>query len=194
MKLILGSASPRRRELLAQIGIIPDLVLSTEIDETPYPAEVPRIYVERMAREKSTAVPQSGNALVLTADTTVSAGRRILGKPGDTDEAERFLRTLSGRRHQVTTAVCVRQNDKQEMRVVVTRVKFKRLSEAEVSAYLASGEWLGKAGGYAIQGIAAAFIPEIRGSYSNVVGLPLAETANLLTGLGYAVTYARQPT
>ena len=188
MRLILGSASPRRRDLLAQIGVVPDAIRPAEIDETPAKKELPRPYVERMAREKC-AVLGGGDGLVLTADTVVSCGRRILGKPGDVGEAERVLRLLSGRSHRVTTAICVARGEAVHCRTVETRVTFKRLSDAEIAGYLASGEWRGKAGGYAIQGIAGAFIPRINGSYSNVVGLPLAETAALLAGLGYPVRY-----
>ena len=199
MRLILGSASPRRRDLLAQIGVIPDAVAPADIDETPRQGELPRVYVERMAREKCVAVADgdlslpTGSNLILTADTVVCAGRRILGKPADAAEATRFLLLLSGRRHRVTTSVCVSDGDVTRQRTVETRVKFKRLSDAELSAYLRSGEWQGKAGGYAIQGIGAAFIPAINGSYTNVVGLPLTETANLLIGMGYSVTYEGQP-
>ena len=191
MRLVLGSASPRRRDLLAQIGVVPDAVAPADIDETPLNGELPRVYVERMAREKNSAINEAG--LVLTADTVVSAGRRILGKPEDVAEAAQFLLLLSGRRHRVTTSVCVSDGDVVRQRTVETRVKMKRLSDAELSAYLRSGEWQGKAGGYAIQGIGAALIPEINGSYTNVVGLPLTETANLLAGMGYPVNYEGQP-
>lgn len=199
MRLILGSASPRRRDLLAQIGVIPDTVAPADIDETPARGEFPRVYVERMAREKCVAVADgdpslsTGTDFILTADTVVSAGRRILGKPVDAAEAARFLLLLSGRRHRVTTSVCVSDGSVTRQRTVETRVKFKRLSDAELSAYLRSGEWQGKAGGYAIQGIGAAFIPAINGSYTNVVGLPLTETANLLIGMGYPVTLEGSP-
>lgn len=171
--------------------MVPDLVEPADIDETPRKSELPRPYVERMAREKNLAI--SGEGLVLTADTTVSAGRRILGKPADAAEAAKFLLLLSGRAHRVTTSVCVRAAETLRQRTVETRVRMKRLSDAEISAYLRSGEWQGKAGGYAIQGLAAAFIPEIHGSYTNVVGLPLTETAALLTGLGYPVSYEPVP-
>ncbi|MEM9061475.1 MAG: nucleoside triphosphate pyrophosphatase [Pseudomonadota bacterium] len=191
MRLVLGSASPRRRDLLAQIGVIPDAISPADIDETPHKGELPRPYVERMAREKNLGVADDG--LILTADTVVSAGRRILGKPADASEAAEFLLLLSGRRHRVTTSVCLRHGETLRQRTVETRVKLKRLSDAELSAYLRSGEWQGKAGGYAIQGIGAAFVPEIIGSYTNVVGLPLTETANLLTGMGYPVNYEGTP-
>ena len=187
LRLVLASASPRRRDLLAQIGVVPDEIVPADIDETPTPGELPRPYVERMAREKNLAVQADG--LVLTADTTVSAGRRILGKPENAAEATEFLLLLSGRRHRVTTSVVARLGEITRQRTVETRVKLKRLADAEISAYLRSGEWQGKAGGYAIQGMAAAFVPEIHGSYTNVVGLPLTETANLLTGLGYPVDF-----
>ena len=172
---------------MAQIGVVPDEIAPADIDETPKPGELPRPYVERMAREKNLAVEAEG--VVLTADTTVSAGRRILGKPENAAEATEFLLLLSGRRHRVTTSVVARLGDTTRQRTVETRVKLKRLSDNEISAYLRSGEWQGKAGGYAIQGMAAAFVPEIHGSYTNVVGLPLTETANLLTGLGYPVDF-----
>ena len=191
MRLVLGSASPRRRDLLGQIGVVPDQIAPADIDETPLKAELPRVYVERIARQKNAAVTAEG--LILTADTVVSAGRRILGKPTNATEAAQFLMLLSGRRHRVTTSVCVRLGDIVRQRTVETRVKMKRLSDHELSAYLRSGEWQGKAGGYAIQGIGAALIPEINGSYTNVVGLPLTETTNLLQGLGYPVTYEGTP-
>ncbi len=192
-RLVLASASPRRRALLAQIGVVPEAVVPAEIDETPRKAELPRRYAERVAREKAEAVAARADGLVLAADTVVAAGRRILGKPADAAEAVRFLLLLSGRRHRVTTAVCLAGAGAVRLRTVETRVKMKRLSDAELSAYIRSGEWRGKAGGYAIQGIAAAFVPEIHGSYTNVVGLPLAETANLLAGAGYPVSYEGPP-
>lgn len=191
MRLILGSASPRRRELLALVGVVPDDVRAAEIDEAPLPRELPRACAARLARAKVDAVQAGPDELVLAADTVVSTGRRILGKPADAAEAERFLRLLSGRRHRVTTAVCLRLGARRWERLVETRVKVKRLGAEEIAAYLASGEWRGKAGGYAIQGMAAAFIPEIVGSYTNVVGLPLAETVGLLRGAGYPVFIRR---
>ncbi len=184
MRLILGSASPRRRELLAQLGLVPDRVLSPDIDETPLRGELPRPYCLRMAVEKARALPLGPGEVLLSADTTVALGRRILGKPGDADEARRFLESLSGRRHTVITAVAVRAGDRLRTRENVTAVRMKRLSEPEISGYLATGDWQGKAGGYAIQGPAAAFIPWIQGSYSGVMGLPLAETAALLQAAG----------
>ena len=189
MRLILGSASPRRRDLLARIGVVPDQVRAVEIDETPAKGELPHAYVDRMAREKAEAVPAGPDELVLAADTEVSIGRRILGKPSGEAEAVEFLLLLSGRRHRVTTALCLKLGERRWRRRVETRVKFKRLSDTEISAYIRSGEWRGKAGGYAIQGLAGAFIPEINGSYTNVVGLPLTETAALLQGAGYPVSF-----
>ena len=174
-RFILASASPRRLELLAQVGLVPDEVIPAEIDETPHKAELPRDYVARMALQKHQKVAREG-AIVLAADTVVACGRRILGKPEDAAQARQFLQLLSGRRHRVYTAVCVGER----VKTVMTQVKFKRLSTAEIEGYLASNEWQGKAGGYAIQGRAAAFVPFISGSYSNVVGLPLAETTSLL--------------
>ncbi len=185
MKFILGSGSPRRLELLAQIGVVPDDIRAPDIDETPIKAELPRPYCTRMAREKVAAVEAGADDIVLCADTTVALGRRILGKPADADEAEAFLRLMSGRRHKVVTAVAVRRGDKLWRRDVQSTVKMKVLSDAEIKAYLASGDWQGKAGGYGIQGPAAAFIPWISGSYTAIVGLPVAETANLLIAAGY---------
>ncbi|MCR9157546.1 MAG: Maf family protein [Rhodobacteraceae bacterium] len=185
MKLILGSGSPRRRELLAQIGVEADDIRPPDINEDPRPGELPRPYCVRLAREKALAIPSSDDEIVLSADTTVALGRRILGKPEDAAEAAQFLYALSGRRHRVVTAVAVRRGDKLWERDVVTQVKMKSLSDAEVNAYLASEDWRGKAGGYAIQGPAGAFVPWINGSFSAVVGLPLAETANLLMAAGY---------
>ncbi len=186
MRLILGSASPRRLELLGALGITPDDVRPADIDETPAKDELPRPYVRRMAREKVLAVPCGRGEAVLAADTTVCAGRRILGKAETEAEAEAFLRLLSGRRHRVITAIAVRTPDHLWERDVQTVVKMKRLSDAEIAAYLASGEWRGKAGAYGIQGRAAAFIPWLQGSHSAVVGLPLAETATLLAAAGVA--------
>ena len=183
MRLTLASASPRRLELLAQIGVVPDEVRPADIDETPLKAELPRVYAGRLAREKALAVQAEG--LVLAADTVVAVGRRILEKPIDAAEAERFLRLLSGRRHRVITGVALRHGDKLMAKQVETAVRFKHMSEAEIAAYIASTEWQGKAGGYAIQGLASAYIPWINGSYSNVVGLPLAEVSNMLTSAGY---------
>lgn len=185
MRLILGSGSPRRRELLAQIGVVVDEIRPPEIDETPQKAELPRPYCMRMAREKALAVPGAAGDIILSADTTVALGRRILGKPADRDEAAAFMRAMSGRRHRVITAVAVRRGDRLWQRDVVTNVRMKRLSEAELSAYLDTGDWQGKAGGYGIQGPAGALIPWISGSFTAVVGLPLCETAGLLQAAGY---------
>ncbi|WP_372892650.1 Maf family protein [Rhodosalinus sp.] len=189
MRLILGSASPRRQELLARLGIVPDDVRPADIDETPAKGELPRPYTARMAREKAAALDAALDSgpddLILTADTTVAAGRRILGKPADAAEARAFLELLSGRRHRVVTAVALRRGDRVWERQVESAVKMKRLAEVEIRGYLASGEWQGKAGGYAIQGLAEAFIPWMQGSYSGVMGLPLAETAGLLQGAGW---------
>ncbi len=185
MRLILGSASPRRRELLAQLGLVPDAVLPPDIDEDPHRAEQPRPYCARLAREKVLAVQAQPDDIVLCADTTVALGRRILGKPRDAGEAAAFLTALGGRRHQVITAVAVRRGARIWQRESVSAVKMKRLSDIELNAYLAGGEWRGKAGGYAIQGAASAFIPWISGSFTGIVGLPLAETAALLQAAGY---------
>ncbi len=186
-ELILASASPRRLQLLAQIGIAPSRVVPPEIDEAPLRRELPRSYATRMAREKALIVGAAfpGN-FVLAADTVVALGRRILAKAGDRTEAWRCLELLSGRSHQVHGAIALITPDGAlRHRLVITRVTFARLSSAQIDDYLASGEWEGKAGGYAIQGKAAAFIPKISGSYSNVVGLALTEVTNLLQGCGW---------
>lgn len=185
MRLILGSGSPRRRDLLAQLGVVADDVRPPDIDETPQKAELPRPYCQRIAREKALAVPAEPAELVLCADTTVALGRRILGKPDDADQAASFLRLLSGRRHRVITAVALRLDGRLWQKDVVSAVRMKRLSDQELCAYLDSGDWRGKAGGYGIQGPAGAFIPWIEGSFTGIVGLPLAETAGLLQAAGY---------
>lgn len=189
MRLILASASPRRRDLLAQIGVTPDRILAPEIDETPRRSELPRPYCLRMAEQKAAAVAAEAEAgaLVLAADTTVALGRRILGKPGSAAEAAEFLFALSGRRHRVITAIALRAGARTTSRAVVSTVRMKRLSDIEVNAYLASGEWQGKAGGYGIQGLAGALVPWLSGSFTGIVGLPLAETAQLLAAAGYPV-------
>jgi septum formation protein len=187
MRLVLGSASPRRLELLGQIGIVPDAVRPPDIDETPAEGETPVHYCRRIARGKAEAMRLDGDEIALCADTTVALGRRILGKPADAGEAAQFLLALAGRRHRVITAVAVRRGDRIWEREVVTAVKMKRLSDVELNAYLATGDWEGKAGAYAIQGPAGTFIPWIQGSYSAVMGLPVAETAQLLCAAGYPV-------
>ena len=184
LKLVLGSGSPRRLELLAQLGVAPFDVRPPDIDETPAKGELPRPYCARMAREKAQAVEVKDGEVALCADTTVALGRRILGKPDDAGQAAEFLLALSGRRHKVITAVAVRRGDDLWLRDVVTTVKMKSLSDAELNAYLATGDWQGKAGAYAIQGPAGALIPWIQGSFTGVVGLPLAETATLLRAAG----------
>jgi len=187
VKLVLGSGSPRRKELLAQLGIVPDLILPPDIDEDPRKGELPRPYALRLAQEKAMAVPAGPEDVILCADTTVALGRRILGKPADAGEAAAFLTALGGRRHQVITAIAVRRGDRMLSRESLSTVKMKRLSDAELNAYLASGEWQGKAGGYGIQGLAGALIPWISGSFTGIMGLPVAETAALLTAIGYPV-------
>ncbi|MCH8037325.1 MAG: septum formation protein Maf [Proteobacteria bacterium] len=186
--LVLASASPRRLALLRQVGIEPATVAPAAIDETPRARELPAHYARRMAREKAEAVAADhAEAFVLGADTVVALGRRILPKAEDEAAARACLERLSGRRHRVLGGLVVIAPDgRRAERLVATAVTFKRLEAREIAAYLASGEWRGKAGGYAIQGRAAAFIPRINGSYPNVVGLPLTETLALLTGLGYA--------
>jgi septum formation protein len=187
--LILASASPRRLDLLQQIGLAPDAVDPAEIDETRLPDESPRRMAERLAREKAAAVaPRHPGAVVLAADTVVACGRRVLPKPADADAARRCLALLSGRRHLVLTGLAVADvAGAVRSRVVATAVTFKRLSEDELAWYLASGDWRGKAGGYAIQGRAEVLIRAINGSWSNVVGLPLRETAAMLQNAGRQV-------
>ena len=185
--LILASASPRRRELLARLGIEPASVVSTDIDETPGKTELPRDYAVRMAREKAAAAADPA-AHVLAGDTVVAVGRRILPKAEDEATARKCLELLSGRRHRVLSAVALRAPDGTlRERLSETQVRFKRLSEEEIAAYLAGGEWQGKAGGYAIQGSAEGLIAWIGGSHSGVVGLPLYETRALLKAAGFAV-------
>lgn len=186
IRLILASASPRRLQLLAQIGVAPAAIRPADIDEAPRPRELPRPYVRRMAREKAMALAVELGDLVLAADTTVAVGRRILGKPEDEAEARAFLALMSGRRHKVITAIAVRSAERLWERDCVTTLRMRRLEGAEIDAYLATGDWRGKAGGYAIQGPAGAFIPWLQGSYTGVVGLPLAETAGLLRAAGFA--------
>ena len=185
MRLVLASASHRRADLLAQIGIQPDEVRHPDIDESVRKSELPRPYCLRMAESKASAVPADSCDIVLAADTVVALGRKILGKPADEGEACAFLRKLSGRRHRVISAVAVRTTERLWLRDVVTIVKMKRLSEAELESYVRSAEWKGKAGAYGIQGRAGAFIPWIRGSFTAVVGLPLTETTGLLRAAGY---------
>jgi septum formation protein len=191
--LVLASASPRRLELLQQIGIEPDAMLPADIDETPRKNELPRSLAARLAQEKTRAAakiaaarPELADGYVLGADTVVSVGRRILPKCEVVAEAAQSLRLLSGRAHRVHTAVCLITPKGQERhKLVETRLRFKRLSSNEIEAYLGSGEWRGKAGGYAIQGLAGSFALKLIGSYSCVVGLPLYETMSLLAGEGY---------
>ena len=185
MRLILASASPRRLDLLARIGVTPDAIVPAEIDETPRKGELPRLYACRMAAEKAAAVAEPG-ALILAADTVVAAGRRILPQPQDEAEARATLKLLSGRRHRVHTAVTlIDAAGAARHRLSTSIVAFKRLSDEELGAYLAGAEWEGKAGAYAIQGSAQALIRAISGSWSGIVGLPLFETRALLRAAGY---------
>ena len=196
-RLILASASPRRLQLLEQIGVAPDQMIPSDIDETPQRLEAPRSLATRLAREKAEAAAkvlrlqgENENALILAADTVVAVGRRILPKPELVDEAAACLRLLSGRNHKVFTGVCLITPSKaRRERLIETRVRFKRLSRVDFDAYLATGEWRGKAGGYAIQGKAGAFVVKLVGSPSNVIGLPLHETLNLLNGEGFPVHF-----
>lgn len=185
-RLVLASASPRRLELLRQIGVTPDAVIAAEIDESPKRNETPRQLAVRLAAEKAARVADTQrDAYVLAADTVVAVGRRVLPKVEDEAEGRRCLELLSGRAHRVLTGVAaVGPDGRRAERLVETRVYFKRLGPDEVRRYLESGEGRGKAGGYAIQGLAGAFVISLQGSYSSVVGLPLYETMNLLTGLG----------
>ncbi|MBY6014416.1 Maf family nucleotide pyrophosphatase [Qipengyuania gaetbuli] len=185
--LILASASPRRRELIARLGVTPDAIAPADIDETPAKGELPRDYAKRMAREKAEAAA-SPDGFVLAGDTVVAAGRRILPKAEDEAAARKCLELLSGRRHRVLSAIALRAPDGSvRERLSETIVQFKRLSSDEIDAYIASGEWDGKAGGYAIQGIAEGLISRIQGSHSGVVGLPLYETRALLKAAGFPI-------
>lgn len=187
LRLVLASASPRRLELLRRIGVEPGEIRPADIDESEIPGETPRQLAERLARSKAAAILDSG-AIVLGSDTVVSVGRRILPKTETEAEARKCLTLLSGRGHRVWTGVALTAPDgRTASRLVETRVTFKRLSDDEINAYIASGEWQGKAGGYGIQGMAEAFVMRLAGSYSGVMGLPLHETANLLRGFGYPV-------
>ena len=186
-RLVLASASPRRLDLLRQIGLTPDAVEAADLDEAPQSDETPRQLAVRLAQAKATLVAaRRPDAFVLGADTVVAVGRRVLPKAGDAAEVRACLRLLSGRAHRVLTGVAVATpGGRVASRLVESRVHFKRLSDADVDAYLACGEGVGKAGGYAIQGRAGALVISLQGSYSGVVGLPLYETANLLAGLGF---------
>lgn len=194
-KLVLASASPRRLALLEQAGIEPDMLRPADIDEAPAKGEQPRTLAKRLARTKVEIAIRNADrddrtrhALVLTADTVVAVGRRILPKPETAEEAAVCLRLLSGRNHKVFTCVCLATADRTiRQRLVETRVRFKRLGRQDMEAYLASNEWQGKAGGYAIQGLAGSFVVKLVGSYTSVVGLPLYETVSLLGGAGYPV-------
>jgi septum formation protein len=196
-KLVLASGSPRRLTLLNQSGIEPDTLLPADIDEIPKRGELPRACANRLAKEKAQAAlkivrndDDLKGTFILAADTVVAVGRRIMPKAELLDEAAQCLRLLSGRNHRVYTGIClVTPREGFRQRLVETRVRFKRLSEQDIEAYLASGEWRGKAGGYAAQGIAGTFIVKLVGSYSNVVGLPLYETMSLLEGEGYPIRF-----
>lgn len=186
MKLVLGSSSPRRLELLGRLGVKPDRIISPDIDETPRPGELPRDYVVRMAREKAAAITREANEILVAGDTTVAVGRRILGQAADETEQRRFLELLSGRRHHVLSSVCVIDRaGTARTRLSDSIVRFKRFHPSEIDAYVASGEGEGKAGGYAIQGQAEALVLRISGSHSGIMGLPLYETRNLLIASGY---------
>ncbi|MDV3459283.1 Maf family protein [Sphingomonas sp. HF-S4] len=188
MRLVLASTSPRRRDLLARIGVVPDRIVGPDIDEDPRPGEPPRPYALRLAEEKARAVHRAEDEIVLAGDTTIGVGRRILNKPEDDADHRRMLALLSGRRHHCLSAVCVIGLDgKARTRVTDTIVTFKRLSDAEIDWYIASGEGRGKAGGYAIQGRAEAFVRFLSGSHSGVVGLPVFDARALLEGAGYAL-------
>jgi septum formation protein len=196
-RLVLASASPRRLLLLSQVGVTPDALRPSSIDETPRRGEMPRTLVSRLARAKAEAArdliaddKEFAESFVLAADTTVAYGRNIFGKPESVDEAQSTLLRLSGRSHHVYTGLClITPDDRVRLKVVDTKVRFKRLSREEIQSYLASREWRGKAGGYAIQGLAGCFIQKLVGSYTNVVGLPLTEVVNMLVGEGYPIHF-----
>ncbi len=188
MRLALASSSPRRRDLLARIGVTPARIASPDIDETPLKGEIPRVYALRLAEQKARAVAREADEIVLAGDTTVAVGRRILQQASDAAMQRQFLELLSGRRHHVLSAVCVIDTHGQvRTRISDTVVRFKRLSETEIISYIESGEGIGKAGGYAIQGRAEALVDWMAGSHSGVIGLPLYETRALLRAAGYPV-------
>lgn len=186
LRLVLASTSARRRDLLARIGVVPDRIVGPDIDETPRKGELPRAYALRLAEEKARAVPRASDELIVAGDTTIALGRRIL-PPAETEDVQRsLLRLLSGRRHHALSAVCVIGADERaRLRLADTVVAFKRLTDAEIDRYIACGEGLGKAGGYAIQGRAESFVRFLSGSHSGVIGLPLYETRTLLESAGY---------
>ena len=186
-KLILGSSSPRRLELLSQLRIKPDLIKSPDIDEATKKLELPRDYCIRMAKEKANAIDVEYDDVLLTADTIVCVGRRILGKPSNEDQVREFLKILSGRRHKVITSVAVKYQDKLLERCVISTVKMKNISNSELDAYVSLADWKDKAGGYGLQGYAAVFVTWIQGSFSSIIGLPLAETSALLSVAGIRV-------
>lgn len=196
-RLVLASASPRRMTLLAQVGITPDALRPTSIDESAKRGEMPRVLVTRLARSKAeTARDQIANdgeladSYVLAADTVVAVGRKILMKPAHVEEAMASLQLLSGRSHTVLTSVClITPDDKVRTKIVDTQVRFRHLTRAEIESYIASREWRGKAGGYAIQGLAGCFVQRIKGSYTNVVGLPVTEVVGMLNGEGFPIQY-----
>jgi septum formation protein len=186
MRLVLASSSPRRRDLLTRIGAVPDRIAAPDVDEDVRPGELPRAYVLRVAVDKALAVTRAADEIVLAGDTTIAVGRRILAKPQDEADLRRMLGLLSGRRHHCLSAVCVIDADgRPRTRLSDTVVAFKRLTDAEIDWYVASGEGMGKAGGYAIQGKAEAFVRFLSGSHSGVVGLPVFETRALLESAGY---------
>ena len=186
-KLILGSSSPRRLELLSQLRIKPDLIKSPDIDEATKKLELPRDYCIRMAKEKANAIDVEYDDVLLTADTIVCVGRRILGKPSNEDQVREFLKILSGRRHKVITSVAVKYQDKLLERCVISTVKMKNISNSELDAYVSLEDWKDKAGGYGLQGYAAVFVTWIQGSFSSIIGLPLAEISALLSVAGIRV-------
>jgi len=188
-RLILASASPRRLDLFAQIGIKPDCVVPADIDEAPLKAELPRNLAGRLAEAKAREIASVEiDSYVIGADTVVACGRRALPKTEDEDQARKCLLLLSGRRHRVYGGVClITPGGEVRTRIVMTSVQFKRLTGVELDGYISSGEWRGKAGGYAIQGLAARLVKQINGSYSNVVGLPLYEVVQMLNGAGYPI-------
>ncbi len=196
-RLVLASASPRRLMLLSQVGVTPDALRPASIDETPKRGEMPRTLATRLSRAKAEAArdliandKELAESYILAADTVVASGRHIFGKPKDVDEALATLQRLSGRSHRVLTSICLlTPEDRLRMKIIDTRVRFKRLSKEEIQAYLASREWRGKAGGYAIQGLAGCFVQRLVGSYTNVVGLPLTEVVAMLVGEGFPIHF-----
>lgn len=183
MKLILASASPQRKELLGNVGIVPDEIIPADIDETPFKNEKPRDYVKRVAIAKAEEVAKNNDGIILAADTIAAVGTRIIGKAADEAEARKHISLMAGRKHTVYTGVCVIAGEKRSVKVVETKVRFKKLTPQELDWYIATGEWKGRSGSFTLMGAASAFIESVHGSHTNVIGLPVCEVRNILKGI-----------